>query len=68
MKNCINCKNAVTFIGAYTGTHYIECQLERERAENMTLEELKYAIAHPEEQKCEFVKGKPQNGGVTFDD
>lgn len=68
LNKCRKCKNAIFYIGAYTNTSYIECKLAQEDAENMTLEELEYALKHPEEDRCEYVKGNPENGGVTFDD
>lgn len=68
MSKCESCRNAILYTGAYTNTCYLECRLEQEDAEKMTLEELKYALKHPEIKRCEYVEGKPQDGGVTFDD
>ena len=68
MSKCLSCKNAIKLIGAYTGTHYIECKLESEYAENATLEQLRAAIENPGIVPCKYCKGKPENGGVTFDD
>lgn len=66
--NCTTCKNAVILTGAFTNTKYVECGFEREIAEHATLEELRYYIAHPEEKPCKYCKGKPEDGGVTYDD
>ena len=68
LKGCMKCKNAVLYVGAYTGIHYLECRLTQEDAENMTLEQLEYAVKHPEENRCDFINGAPKNGGVTYDD
>lgn len=68
MKNCEHCKHAEISKGAYTGTCYIECGLKREQAENLTEKELLYLIKHPEEQPCNYEKGKPIYCGITFDD
>ena len=67
--DCNNCKHAEISVGAYTNTIYIECKLEREAAEKMTLEELMFVFNHPKKYNfCKFSKGKPTNIGVTFDD
>lgn len=68
MTKCMNCKNAIELVGAYTGTHYIECRFEKEFAEHASLEELERMILHPEERPCEYIKGSPTDGGITFDD
>lgn len=68
MSKCAKCRNAVLYIGAYTNTRYLECKLLEEAVEKMTFEELEYSIKHPEEDPCEYVKGNPEDGGVTFDD
>lgn len=70
---CAKCKNAVSFIGAYTGTHFIECKFEIEIADNATSEQLLQWINHPEtepkrEDYCKYHTGKPADGGITFDD
>lgn len=65
---CCHCKNAIEYVGAYTGDFYIECKLEKDFAENATLEQLKAAIENPGLVPCKYCKGKPEKGGVTFDD
>lgn len=68
-KRCNNCKYAEISIGAYTNTIYLECGKEREAAEKMTLEELYYAVQHPDERKfCTYSNGEPKFVGVTHDD
>ena len=73
MSKCERCKNAVTQIGAYTGTCYIECKFEQEIATNATSEMLKEWIKNPEkmpkkEDYCKYCKGTPLDGGITYDD
>lgn len=68
MSKCTSCKNAVESVGAYTGTHYIECSFEIKFAETATLEELRERIEHPELNPCHYCKGTPSDGGITFDD
>ena len=72
-QRCTKCKNAITMVGAYTGTGYIECRFEKEIAEKATDAELLGWIKNPatrptEKDYCQYKSGKPVNGGVTFDD
>ena len=71
--DCNTCRNAVILTGAYTRTCYLECKIEQEIANNATDEEIMKWINYPEKQPqkkdyCKYRKGKPQNGGITFDD
>lgn len=68
VRRCEKCRYAVTYIGAYTGTHFIECSLEAKMVETATLEQLDEMIKHPERRPCTYKKGTPKDGGVTFDD
>ena len=68
MKNCMNCRYYEFYKGAYTGTIYCECGLKRKHAENLTIDQLLYFVKHPDEQPCNYEKGKPVDMGVTFDD
>lgn len=67
-KNCESCKNAIISTGAHTGAKYLECGLEKTFAETASLEELLKLIEHPELKPCEYCKGTPADGGVTYDD
>ena len=68
MKDCMHCKHYGFYKGAYTGTIYYECELKREHAENLTMEEMLDVIKHPEKQPCIYENGKPVDMGVTYDD
>ncbi len=60
MKRCEGCKHAVVTTNPISRETYMECSLQRKSADDMTLEELKYMIAHPEEKPCKYAKGKPK--------
>ena len=65
---CLSCKNAIKLTGAYTGTNYIECKIKKDFAETATVEQLLKVITNPELGPCKYSEGKPQNGGITYDD
>lgn len=64
--DCTKCKYGVLLVGAYTGTHYVECKFEQEACEKAnTLEELRKLASI---DLCQYKKGKAIDGGVTYDD
>lgn len=64
--DCTKCKHGVLLIGAYTGTHFVECKFEQDACERAkTLEELD---ALSKMDLCKYEKGIAIDGGVTFDD
>lgn len=68
MSKCEKCKHCVITIGGYDGSSFLECKLQREQARKATQAELLEFIKHPEKRICTFERGKPVDGGVSYDD